>query len=82
MVEGTGVSENGRLGPNGLGLWKEEQLDSIKTIVDFTHSQVWKRPQYPNLFECFISCAPTRPRALSFSDLILESLIPRQLLTL
>ncbi|KAB8302652.1 hypothetical protein EYC80_006016 [Monilinia laxa] len=28
-----------KLGPNGMDLWKEEQVESLKEIVDFTHSQ-------------------------------------------
>ncbi|KAN0108605.1 NADH-dependent flavin oxidoreductase-like protein [Hyaloscypha variabilis] len=30
---------NGRIDPNRAGLWKDEQIASLKTIVDFTHSQ-------------------------------------------
>ncbi|ATZ45765.1 hypothetical protein BCIN_01g04870 [Botrytis cinerea B05.10] len=39
MMEATAVSKNGRIDPNGVGLWNEEQLESLKAIVDFTHSQ-------------------------------------------
>ncbi|TGO80553.1 hypothetical protein BELL_0005g00360 [Botrytis elliptica] len=39
MVEGTAVSKNGRIDPNGVGLWNEEQLEALKAIVEFTHSQ-------------------------------------------
>lgn len=39
MIEGTAILENGRIDPNGTGLWKEEQIASMKAIVDFTHSQ-------------------------------------------
>jgi 2,4-dienoyl-CoA reductase-like NADH-dependent reductase (Old Yellow Enzyme family) len=39
IIEGTAVSENGRINPNGAGLWKDEQIPSLKTVVDFTHSQ-------------------------------------------
>ncbi|CAM5999617.1 unnamed protein product, partial [Sphagnum balticum] len=39
MIEGTAVAEFGRIDPNGLGLWKDEQIASIKEVVDFAHSQ-------------------------------------------
>ncbi|THV52427.1 hypothetical protein BGAL_0079g00130 [Botrytis galanthina] len=32
MVEGTAVSKNGRIDPNGVGLWNEEQLEALKAI--------------------------------------------------
>ncbi|KAF7928750.1 uncharacterized protein EAE98_005806 [Botrytis deweyae] len=51
MVEGTAVSKNGRIDPNGVGLWNEEQLEALKAIVEFTHSQARKGPQFPTLLE-------------------------------
>ncbi|KAF7958602.1 hypothetical protein EAE96_002142 [Botrytis aclada] len=39
MIEGTAVSKNGRIDPNGVGLWNEEQLAALKATVEFTHSQ-------------------------------------------
>ncbi|ESZ98415.1 hypothetical protein SBOR_1196 [Sclerotinia borealis F-4128] len=41
IIEATAVSENGRLDPHSLGLWNEEQLESMKAIVNFTHSQLF-----------------------------------------
>lgn len=66
IIEGTAVSKNGRLGPNGMGLWKEEQVESLKEIVDFTHSQVRKVLQRKTLFGFFNFCAPSLPNIANF----------------
>jgi 2,4-dienoyl-CoA reductase-like NADH-dependent reductase (Old Yellow Enzyme family) len=39
IVEATGVSPIGRITPDDLGLWKGEQIEPLKKIVDFVHQQ-------------------------------------------
>ncbi len=39
IVEATGVVPEGRISPNDLGLWNDEQCDAFAPIVDFVHSQ-------------------------------------------
>ncbi|WP_188043267.1 NADH:flavin oxidoreductase/NADH oxidase [Changpingibacter yushuensis] len=39
IVEATGVVPEGRISPNDLGLWNDEQRDAFVPIVDFVHSQ-------------------------------------------
>ncbi len=39
MQEATAVSLEGRITSADLGLWKEEHLEKLKTIVSFVHSQ-------------------------------------------
>jgi 2,4-dienoyl-CoA reductase-like NADH-dependent reductase (Old Yellow Enzyme family) len=39
FVEATAVSPEGRITPYDMGLWKDEQIDPLKRIVDFGHSQ-------------------------------------------
>lgn len=39
IVEMTNVAPNGRISPNCLGLWNDEQRDAFKRIVDAVHAQ-------------------------------------------
>lgn len=39
IQEATAVSPEGRISYGDLGLWKDEQIDKLKQIVDFLHSQ-------------------------------------------
>ncbi|MFJ4219112.1 NADH:flavin oxidoreductase/NADH oxidase [Curtobacterium luteum] len=39
VVEATGVVPEGRISPQDLGLWNDEQRDAFRPIVDFVHSQ-------------------------------------------
>ncbi len=39
FTEATAVSPEGRISPNDLGLWNDEQAKELKKIVDFVHSQ-------------------------------------------
>lgn len=39
IVEMTNVAPNGRISPNCLGLWNDEQRDQFKRIVDAVHAQ-------------------------------------------
>lgn len=39
IVEMTNVAPNGRISPNCLGLWNDEQRDAFKKIVDSVHAQ-------------------------------------------
>ncbi|KAL5621630.1 hypothetical protein BROUX41_006530 [Berkeleyomyces rouxiae] len=39
MVEATGVQPRGRISPECLGLWKDEQIAPLKKITDFIRSQ-------------------------------------------
>lgn len=39
IVEMTNVASNGRISPNCLGLWNDEQRDAFKRIVDGVHAQ-------------------------------------------
>ncbi|SDQ84601.1 2,4-dienoyl-CoA reductase [Curtobacterium sp. UNCCL20] len=39
VVEATGVVPEGRISPQDLGLWNDEQRDAFRPIVDFIHSQ-------------------------------------------
>ncbi|MEK6344316.1 MAG: NADH:flavin oxidoreductase/NADH oxidase [Curtobacterium sp.] len=39
VVEATGVVPEGRISPQDLGLWYDEQRDAFRPIVDFLHSQ-------------------------------------------
>ena len=38
-VEATGVLANGRITPEDNGLWKDSQIDGLKKVVEFAHSQ-------------------------------------------
>jgi 2,4-dienoyl-CoA reductase-like NADH-dependent reductase (Old Yellow Enzyme family) len=39
VVEATGVVPEGRITPQDLGLWNDEQRDAFRPIVDFVHAQ-------------------------------------------
>jgi 2,4-dienoyl-CoA reductase-like NADH-dependent reductase (Old Yellow Enzyme family) len=39
LVEATAVTENGRITPEDLGLWKDSQKEPLRRIVEFAHSQ-------------------------------------------
>ena len=39
ILEATAVTPNGRGSPEDVGLWDDSQIESIKRIVDFAHSQ-------------------------------------------
>lgn len=38
-VEATAVTPNGRITPEDVGLWKDSQIENLKKVVDFAHSQ-------------------------------------------
>lgn len=38
-VEATSVTPNGRITPEDSGLWKDSQIEPLKDVVDFAHSQ-------------------------------------------
>ncbi|KAI1763223.1 NADPH dehydrogenase [Hypoxylon sp. FL1150] len=42
MVESTAVQARGRITPNDLGLWRDEQMEPMRPIVQFAHSQSQK----------------------------------------
>lgn len=39
MVEATAVTSQGRISPGDLGLWDQSQIDPLKKITQFVHSQ-------------------------------------------
>lgn len=39
FIEATSVQPNGRITPNCPGLWNDSQIEPIKRVVDFIHSQ-------------------------------------------
>lgn len=39
FIECTSVTENGRITPQDSGLWKDSQIEPIKKIAEFAHSQ-------------------------------------------
>ncbi|THU93525.1 FMN-linked oxidoreductase [Dendrothele bispora CBS 962.96] len=39
IMEGTGVTPEGRITPEDLGLWQDSQIEPLKHVVDFAHSQ-------------------------------------------
>ncbi|KAL3464959.1 hypothetical protein BJX64DRAFT_253529 [Aspergillus heterothallicus] len=39
MVEATAVLPEGRISPHDLGLWKDSQIEPLKRVVEFVHSQ-------------------------------------------
>lgn len=39
MVEATAVVPEGRITPECLGLWQDSQIEPLKKIVEFAHSQ-------------------------------------------
>lgn len=38
-IEATAVTPEGRITPEDVGLWKDSQIEPIKRVVDFAHSQ-------------------------------------------
>jgi 2,4-dienoyl-CoA reductase-like NADH-dependent reductase (Old Yellow Enzyme family) len=38
MVEATAVVPEGRISPEDLGLWSNEQIEPLRRIVDFVHA--------------------------------------------
>lgn len=39
MVEATSVTPEGRITPEDSGLWKDSQIEPLKKIIEFAHSQ-------------------------------------------
>ncbi|KAI0014388.1 FMN-linked oxidoreductase [Xylariaceae sp. FL0662B] len=39
LTEATAVSPEGRISPQDVGLWEDDQIEPLKKIVDFAHSQ-------------------------------------------
>ena len=39
MVEATAVTPEGRIIPEDSGLWSDEQIEPLRRIVQFAHSQ-------------------------------------------
>lgn len=39
IQEATSISPEGRISPDDLGLWKDEHIDKLKSIVSFVHTQ-------------------------------------------
>lgn len=39
IQEATAISPEGRITPDDLGLWKDEQMEKLKSIVSFVHTQ-------------------------------------------
>lgn len=39
MVEATAVTPEGRITPEDSGLWKDSQIEPLRKIVEFAHSQ-------------------------------------------
>ena len=38
-VEATAVTANGRITPEDNGLWKDSQIENLRKVVEFAHSQ-------------------------------------------
>src|SRR6202048_4251765 len=38
ITEATAVSPEGRISPDDLGIWKDEQVEGLKRIVQFIHA--------------------------------------------
>jgi 2,4-dienoyl-CoA reductase-like NADH-dependent reductase (Old Yellow Enzyme family) len=38
-TEAVAVTPEGRITPEDVGLWKDSQIEPIKRVVDFAHSQ-------------------------------------------
>jgi len=38
-VEATAVQPEGRITPEDVGLWKDSQIEGLKEVVEFAHSQ-------------------------------------------
>lgn len=39
FIEASGVQPNGRISPNCPGIWSDSQIDGVKAVADFVHSQ-------------------------------------------
>ena len=39
MIESVSVTGDGRIAPDDLGLWNDDQAASLQPIVDFAHAQ-------------------------------------------
>ncbi|KAI5363294.1 Putative NADH:flavin oxidoreductase/NADH oxidase, aldolase-type TIM barrel, NADPH dehydrogenase YqjM [Septoria linicola] len=39
FIEAAGVQANGRISPNCPGVWSDSQIDGVKAVADFVHSQ-------------------------------------------
>lgn len=39
FIEASGVQPNGRISPNCPGVWSDSQIDGVKSVADFVHSQ-------------------------------------------
>ncbi|EME40738.1 hypothetical protein DOTSEDRAFT_177908 [Dothistroma septosporum NZE10] len=39
FIEASGVQPNGRISPNCPGIWSDAQIDGMKAVADFAHSQ-------------------------------------------
>lgn len=39
MVEATSITPEGRITPEDSGLWKDSQIEPLRRIVEFAHSQ-------------------------------------------
>lgn len=39
FIEASGVQPNGRITPNCPGVWSDSQIDGVKSVADFIHSQ-------------------------------------------
>ena len=39
LTEATAVSAQGRISPGDLGIWKDEQIDSLRRLTSFIHAQ-------------------------------------------
>ncbi|KAL2870450.1 NADH:flavin oxidoreductase/NADH oxidase [Aspergillus lucknowensis] len=39
MIEATAVEPEGRITPQDLGLWKDSQIEPMKRVIEFAHSQ-------------------------------------------
>lgn len=38
-IEASAVTPEGRITPEDVGIWKDSQIEPIKRVVDFAHSQ-------------------------------------------
>ena len=64
IVEMTSILDNGRISPNCLGLWNDEQRDQFKRIVDITHQ---------NGSKIAIQIAHSGRKALGVDDVVSSS---------
>ena len=42
MVEATAVQPEGRITPEDSGLWKDSQIEPLRRVIEFAHSQSQK----------------------------------------